>query len=133
MAINLDNIFAKKVDYLLLREKKAEIISSNITNADTPGYKAVNVEFSSALKKAEQEQLVRVLTTNERHITPNNIDSKNLAYQVPDQPDTGDGNTVDVAKERNYFLKNSMEYQYGLRSVDGLIKGIRKAITGGNS
>ena len=44
-----------------------------------------------------------------------------------------DGNTVNVMKERNNFLTNSLEYQYGLNSIDGLIKGMRKAIAGGNS
>lgn len=133
MAINLNKIFEAKTEYLLLREKKAEIISGNIANADTPGYKAESVEFSSMLKKAQHEQKIEMSTTNERHIASNNIGTHYPIYQAPDQPDTGDGNTVDVMKERNLFLKNSLEYQYGLRNIDGMIKGIKKAINGGSS
>jgi len=132
MAINLDNIFAKKADYLLLREKKSEVIAGNIANVDTPGYKAVEVDFTSLLKKAQQAHSTTITTTHESHIIPKNI-FDSISYKVPLQPDTGDGNTVDVTRERNLFLKNSLEYQYGLRSIDGTIKGIRKAINGGKS
>jgi len=90
------------------------------------------VDFPSLLKKAQQAQTTTIATTHELHITPKNIFS-NISYKTPTQPDTGDGNTVDVTKERNLFLKNSLEYQYGLRSIDGTIKGIRKAINGGKS
>ncbi|WDE02105.1 flagellar basal body rod protein FlgB [Thalassomonas actiniarum] len=133
MAINLDNIFKPKTDLLLLREKKAEIISSNIANADTPGYKAVSVDFSAALKQAQQVQSVKMLATHEAHISPDNNMNNNIKYQIPEQPDTGDGNTVDVAKERNDFLQNSLEYQFTLRNIDGMIKGISKALKGGSS
>jgi len=132
MALNLDKIFKPKADLLLLREKKAEIISSNIANADTPGYKAVSVDFSAALKQAKQAQSAKLLVTHEAHISPDNGLNNKVNYQIPLQPDTGDGNTVDVAKERNDFMQNSLEYQFTLRNIDGLIKGISKALKGGS-
>jgi len=131
MAMNLEDIFSKKVDYLMLRQKKLEVIAGNIANADTPGYKATGVEFSSLLKSAKQVQSIKMTRTNEQHMVLDNTFNNNIGYRIPTQPDTGDGNTVDVAKERNLFLKNSLEYQYGLRSIDGTIKGIKKAINGG--
>jgi flagellar basal-body rod protein FlgB len=133
VAINLDNIFARKVDYLLTRQKTAEVISGNIANADTPGFKAKGLDFGSHLQKAHKAQEVKLSSTHKSHITPDNGLNYNLAYRIPEQPDTGDGNTVDVNKERNLFLVNSLQYQYGLNSINGTIKGLKKAIIGGNS
>jgi flagellar basal-body rod protein FlgB len=49
---------------------------------------------------------------------------------MPNQPDTGDGNTVDVQVERNLYLKNSLEYQASLQFLNAKIKGLKKAISG---
>ena len=52
-------------------------------------------------------------------------------YRNPDQPDTGDGNTVDVQVERNMFMQNSLEYQTSLRFLNGKIQALNKALSGG--
>ncbi|MGL5497666.1 MAG: flagellar basal body rod protein FlgB, partial [Aeromonas sobria] len=51
-------------------------------------------------------------------------------YRNPLQPDTGDGNTVDVQQERSDFLRNSLEYQTSLEFMNGKISGLLKARKG---
>lgn len=131
MAINLDNIFGMHPDALVLRAKRAEVIASNIANADTPGYKAQGMDFQKALAQATQKQTMAMSQTNEKHLSTRMSLNDQLQYRIPNQPDTGDGNTVDVQVERNLYLKNSLEYQASLQFLNGRIKGLRKALTGG--
>lgn len=131
MAINFDTILGIHPQTLQLRTQRAEIIASNISNADTPGYKAKGLDFQSALSQATSKQQSGITRTNEKHFDVRTELNNGVGYRVPDQPDTGDGNTVDVQVERNLYLKNSMQYQASLQFLDGRIKGLKKAINGG--
>jgi len=131
MAINLDNIFALNTNALILRGKRAELISSNIANADTPGYKAKGMDFQKLLAQSMQNQNMSMSKTNSKHLDMRMALNDNVEYRVPNQPDTGDGNTVDAQVERNLYLQNSLEYQASLQFINGKIKAMRKAITGG--
>ena len=51
-------------------------------------------------------------------------------FRVPNQPDTGDGNSVDVQVERNLYTQNAIEYQASLRFMNGKISGLKKALGG---
>jgi len=53
-----------------------------------------------------------------------------LLYRASNQPDTGDGNSVDLEVERNLFMKNSLEYQASLDFLNSKISGLRTAIKG---
>jgi flagellar basal-body rod protein FlgB len=131
MAINLDTILGIHPDALVLRAKRAEVIAGNIANADTPGYKAQGMNFQKALAQAAKNQSMAMSQTNEKHLDARMSLTNGLEYRIPNQPDTGDGNTVDVQVERNLYLENSLEYQASLQFLNGRIKGLRKAITGG--
>ena len=54
-----------------------------------------------------------------------------IEFRIPLQPDTGDGNTVEVQAERNRFLENGMRYQAGIQFLNGKIKGMKKALAPG--
>ena len=114
-----------------LRAKRAEIIASNIANADTPGYKAKGMDFQEALAQAAQKQQSGMKRTHDKHFDVRMELNNNVSFRVPNQPDTGDGNTVDVQMERNLYLENSLEYQASVQFLNGKIKGLKKAITGG--
>lgn len=131
MAINLNNIFALNTNALVLRGKRAELIASNIANADTPGYKAKGMDFDKLLAQATQKQNIGMSKTNDKHLDVRMELNNNSEFRTPNQPDTGDGNTVDVQVERNLYLENSLEYQTSLQFINGKIKAMRKAITGG--
>lgn len=131
MAISFDKAFGIHPQGLQVRAQRAELIASNIANADTPGYKAKGMDFQAALAQASSKQQAGMTRTNEKHFDVRMELNNGVGFRTPNQPDTGDGNTVDVQVERNLYLENSMEYQASLQFLNSKIKGLRKAITGG--
>ena len=134
MAISFDKAFGIHQYTIGARAARAEVLSANIANADTPGYKAKDLDFSAALQQAQAgiESGFSLATSNERHIasTLSSGLTSNVKYRNPDQPDTGDGNSVDVQQERSAFLENGLEYQASLEFLNSRISGLLKAIKG---
>lgn len=134
MAISFDKAFGIHQYTIGARAARAEVLSANIANADTPGYKAKDLDFSAALQQAQSgiESGFSLATSNERHIasTLSSGLTSNIKYRNPDQPDTGDGNSVDVQRERSAFLENGLEYQASLEFLNSRISGLLKAIKG---
>ncbi|GKS70547.1 flagellar basal body rod protein FlgB [Nitrosomonas sp. PY1] len=100
---------------LNLRTARQELLSSNIANADTPNYKAKDIDFSSVLREklssTTNTTQVGLTTTSSGHISidPTRIPGGNLLYRVPLQP-SADGNTVDMNTERTQFADNAIRY-----------------------
>ena len=130
MAISFEKAFGIYPQSLQIRAQRAEIIAGNIANADTPGYKAKGMDFKAALEQAASKQQTGMTRTNEKHFDRMELNN-GVGFRTPNQTDTGDGNSVDVQVERNLYLENSMQYQASLQFLNGSIKGLRKAITGG--
>ena len=131
MAIGFDKGFQLHSQGMQIRAQRAEVIASNIANADTPGYKAKGLDFKQALAKAASNQQTGMARTHDKHFDVRTELNNAVDFRVPNQPDTGDGNTVDVQVERNLYLKNSLEYQAGVQFLNGKIKAMKKVITGG--
>lgn len=131
MAISFDKALGVHQFTLGIRAQRAEVLSSNIANADTPHYKARDVDFQSALNSAMSHQKsMQMATTSDKHFDLQALTQENVKYRVPDQPDTGDGNTVDMQKEQQTFMQNTLEYQMSLDFLGGKFTGMRKAIRG---
>lgn len=133
MAIGFDKGFELHAQGMLMRAQRAEVIASNIANADTPGYKAKGMDFQKAMQQANQKQQMGMSQTNAKHFDVRTEINNNVDFRIPDQADTGDGNTVDVQVERNLYLENSLEYQAGVQFLNGKIKALKNVITGGQS
>ena len=131
MAIGFDKGFELHSQGMFIRAERAEVIASNIANADTPGYKAKGLDFQQALTQASQKQQMSMSSTNAKHFDVRTELNNNIDFRIPDQPDTGDGNTVDVQVERNLYLKNSIEYQASVQFLNGKVKSLKKVISGG--
>lgn len=131
MAISLDKALGLHANGLVLRAKRAEIIAGNIANADTPGYKAKGMDFQKSLAQASQRSQQGMSRTHDKHFDVRMEVNNGLGYRIPNQTDTGDGNTVDVQVERNLYMKNTLEYQTSFSFLNGTIKGLKKAISGG--
>ena len=129
--IGFDKSFQLHSQSMFVRSERAEVIASNIANADTPGYKAKGVDFQQALAQASQKQQMGMSRTNEKHFDVRSEFNNSTQFRVPNQPDTGDGNTVDVQVERNLYLKNSIEYQASVQFLNGKVKSLKKVISGG--
>jgi flagellar basal-body rod protein FlgB len=131
MAINLDKLMGFHQKAMQVRTQRMEVIAGNLANANTPGYKARDIDFKQAMKSAQQSSGQNLARTHDNHIKGSIQGSGELKFRMPDQPDTGDGNTVDVQIERNTFLDNGLRYQAGMEFLNGKISGMKKAIKGG--
>lgn len=131
MAIGIDKGLGLHPHALLAREQRASVIASNLANADTPGYKAKDINFQDALARVQKQSGYSMARTHDKHFELNLEPRAREQYRTPDQPDTGDGNTVDAHKERSLFMQNSMEYQASLRFLNDRISGMKKALSGG--
>ena len=131
MAINFDKALGVHQYTLGIRAQRAEVIASNIANADTPHYKARDVNFYKALQAATSRQGGLAMSRSDsRHFDLSALSQQNYGYRVPNQPDTGDGNTVDMQKEQSEFMQNALEYQMSLGFLDGRFSGLKKALRG---
>ena len=126
------NPFSHHEQALRLRALRNEILSSNIANADTPHYKARDIDFASALRGAEGKG-PSLRKTNELHQsawTTNRLGAE-VKYRVPMQPAL-DGNTVETDVEQALFAENTVRYRAALTFLGGQINGLRYAIRGGD-
>lgn len=135
----LDPIFGIHADALSVQRRRMEVLSANIANADTPGFKARDIDFAAALSAAAggstgSSVQARSMTTHARHIplgmSGSGLDgASQLAYRVATQPSV-DGNTVDVQVEQAKFADAALHYQASLQFADGKVKSLLTAITG---
>ncbi len=123
---------------LSLRTQRTEILASNIANADTPGYKARDIDFKSALqasqvsidKRHQLQHSDSLSTTNSRHIKLDMAETNvETLYRVPNQSAL-DGNTVDGQLEKSAFAENALRYQASLEFLSGKFKGMISALKG---
>lgn len=122
-------MFDLEAKSLSLCETRSGLIAHNIANANTPNYKAVDVNFIDALKHAQQSQSLN--TTHQQHLQSHqSIDGEQLAYRIPMQM-SQDGNTVDDEIERKNFIENSLRYQASLGFMKNKASSLLKAIKGG--
>lgn len=136
MLDKLDAALRFQQEALNLSAKRQEILAANIANADTPGFQARDLDFSSELKKVMERGRpetngVSLALTSSRHIPAQaaSTSSTELLYRIPDQPSL-DGNTVDMDRERTQFADNGVKYQTGLTVLGGQIKSMLSVLQG---
>jgi len=133
MPINLDAYLGVHAKALPLHSKRTEVIAANIANADTPGYRARDIDFKAALAAASNAQSAgNMKTTQTRHISTaavNGSHAGELKYRTPLAP-TLDGNTVDTQLEQASFAQNSVRYQATLSFLSSKFRGLMTALTG---
>lgn len=132
MAISLENALGMREQALRLRSERANVLSSNLANADTPNYKARDIDFRAEMQaRMGRSDLAMARTTNPRHIqiSRNGQGEYDRLYRTPSQPSI-DGNTVEEHVEHAEFMKNSLEFQVAFTMLNSSIKGLRKAIKG---
>lgn len=118
---------------LALRAQRMNLLSANIANAETPHYKARDIDFRSALSAASSAQeATRLEATQAGHIRGFEDDlgvAANVQYRQP-QSLSANGNTVESHREHAEFMDNALRYQASLNLLDSRIKGLRAAIKG---
>ncbi len=112
-----DTLFGIHGAALELRSERLGLITSNIANAGTPGYKARDIDFAAALK-ARSEGLGKDQSV-----------AQATRYRVPVMPSL-DGNTVEMATEQTAFAENAVGYQATLSFIKGRVDTITRALKG---
>ena len=123
----IDKAFSLNEKSLNVRAQRMEVLSRNIANADTPHFKAQDIDFKNVMKSASEGA---VITTNARHITeaPDQT-ADGLKYRIPYNV-SFDGNTVELPVEQAKFGQYAADYQTTLSILENRISGIRKALRG---
>ena len=109
----------KLMDMTVLRQ---EAISANLANAQTPGYKRVDIDgdFESAFKNALQSDRSDKISTMD----------PNLAVDMAAPVNDATGNTVDIEKEMVHLSENQIQHQLETRMISGRLARLRMAIKG---
>lgn len=132
--ISFSNALGVHEHALELRTKRAELLANNLANADTPGFKARDIDFQTLLKQQTQGitsgESLKMATTNGKHLPVNELEnSADLLYRTPSQPSL-DGNTVDTQLEKAEFMKNTLQYQSSFQFLSSRFKSLTNAIRG---
>jgi flagellar basal-body rod protein FlgB len=128
----LDKVFQFHQDALNVRAFRQQLLAANIANADTPGYKARDIDFAAALREAHSGQALTATlrASNERHLSgAAQEDPAAALYRSPQQPSI-DGNTVDMDVERSRFAENAVHYDANLTFLNHQIKLMLAALQG---
>jgi flagellar basal-body rod protein FlgB len=108
-----DSLFGIHATALKLREQRMGMLASNIANAATPNYKARDMDFSTALRMAQNGQSTDAA----------------MRYRIPTQ-ESLDGNTVELATEQTAFAENALAYRSSLSFLQGRISTLTRALKG---
>ena len=113
MVLNLDSYLGVHAQALTLEAQRTELLAANLANADTPNYKARDIDFKAALAAASGGSV-------------NSGPSLSTGTMAP----ALDGNTVDTQLEQAAFAENSVRYQATLTFLNARLKELMTAITG---
>ncbi len=111
------SLFGIHAAALELRSQRIGLITSNIANAGTPGYKARDIDFAAALKAREAGASSQAASAGATQ------------YRVPIMPSL-DGNTVEMATEQTAFAENAVGYQATLGFIRGRVETLTRALKG---
>jgi flagellar basal-body rod protein FlgB len=132
MSLDINKVFTPHERVLSAASRRMELLAANLANADTPNYKARDIDFRAALRSAGESGTVTLAATRSGHIKgePATGATGQPLYRVPTQPSL-DGNTVDSQQESAAIAETATRYQASLTFLDQRIRGLRAAITGG--
>jgi len=152
MADKLDAMLGFSQQALNLRAYRQQVLAANIANADTPNYKARDIDFNASLQAAQgadQGQAVATGTpsfgtrlamtvSGAGHFSGAGA-SADVSSGVPGNPAllyrstvqmSADNNTVDMDIERSKFADNALHYEANVTFINSQIKTMLTAVTG---
>ena len=135
MLNKLDAALSFHQNALRVRGQRQELIAANIANADTPNYKARDMDFKSAMQGATagvSREAFNTAKTSSQHLDGMPCKRSNGA---PGEPlfrpiiqGSVDGNTVDMDVERNQFADNAIRYEASLTMINRQLKKMLAAL-----
>lgn len=125
----LDGVFGVHERALKLKSQRLELLSQNIANADTPNFKARDLDFKALLKSTD-ESAVGLQSTHPSHVNGQAFaQSDNVKYRIPFNT-AFDGNTVEMSVEQAQYGQAAGEYQATLNFLESRVSGLRRALKG---
>ena len=125
-----ENVFGIHEQALMLHGQRLGVLATNMANADTPNYKARDIDFSAVLAHSDAAPMP-LSVTDGMHIALGDPSSPSaeLKYRNPFQASL-DGNTVEMPVEQAAFAENNVRYQASLGFINGRIAELTLAING---
>ncbi|MBI1761187.1 MAG: flagellar basal body rod protein FlgB [Acidobacteria bacterium] len=122
----LDRITNLLTDFLDVQSRRAEIVASNLANADTPEYKAKRLEFDEYLRNAVRDAIAP------RHAAAGvtNTEALRVVEQTENVPGI-DGNTVDTEREMATLAETGGKFMTGTQLLQMRFRTLRAAIKEG--
>ena len=121
------SVFGIHEKALFLKTQRMGVLAKNIANADTPNFKAKDVDFRKVLNDANSASLRS--THNQHFEKEEQVNTNGEYYSIPFNPSM-DGNTVELAVEQMEFAENAIRYQTTLDFINSKVKGLIGAIRG---
>jgi len=130
---SIDSYLGVHARALSVEARRTELLAANIANADTPNFKARDLDFRIALAGAGGATPGNLpMQATQGSLpggSPAGIEDAALRYRTPTAPSL-DGNTVDEHLEQAAFAENSVRYQATLTLLSGKFRALMTAITG---
>lgn len=128
MAINFNEALGIHPQALTMREKRSEVLATNLANSDTPGYKARDLDFKSILKQ-NLPPTQTMERTQAGHFASQQLLEARAMYRNPNQVSL-DGNTVEANVEQAKYAENAVQYQASLQFISNDFSGLMMALRG---
>ena len=123
----LDNPFGIHEQAAAVRNRRLELLAANIANADTPHFKARDLDFKKILSA---ESAAPMAATSARHYETGELENPGgIVFRVPYNA-SSDGNTVEMNVEQAKYGEAAADFQATLSFLERRISGIRKALKG---
>ncbi|WP_027400137.1 flagellar basal body rod protein FlgB [Anaerovorax odorimutans] len=123
---NAINLSQKSLDFLW---QKQRVISENVANGDTPGYKAKYVTFEDELR-SNLSKFGNGQFAKSSDIAKEIQNSKMMIHQSDDESIRMDGNNVNVDVENVELARTQLQYQYMANQISDQFTRLRMVITG---
>lgn len=125
-----------QIESLNQRNRRSEVITSNIANAETPGYRAFGYDFEKQLQDlAKMNEPIAVKVSDPRHMRNNFTKAdgtiKPEVFVRPTESVDEDGNTVDMDAEMAQLAQNQILFKTAVETLNRKIGTLRYAINGG--
>jgi flagellar basal-body rod protein FlgB len=124
-AIVFDKTMEMIQDRLSLSSMNQKLISSNLSNINTPGYKTKSLSFEDTLRQSLEDHVLQMVRTNSRDLDPHD------PVGALKKPTVVEGGPVDLETQMVNLTKNSLEFQYMIAMLDKKFTMLKTAITDG--
>ena len=125
----LNNALGVHEAALNTRARRLEVLAQNIANADTPNYKARDIDFKAVMAEATSGHTAMRATQAEHFSHGEGINGEGMRFRVPFNT-SFDGNTVEMSVEQAQYGKAAADYQATLSFLESRVSGLRKALKG---